>query len=97
MIIVNNAVSYTCKECSNYYTVAFISYASKAMLKMLQASLEQYMNQELPDVQGGFIKDRRTRDKIFNIHWVIKKARVAEKHLLLLYRLCQTLWLCGSQ
>ena len=54
------------------------------MLKILQASLQQYMNQELPDVQAGFIKCRGTRDRIANIHWIIEKARVPEKHLLLL-------------
>ena len=57
----------------------------KVMLKILQARLQQYVNQELPDVQAGFRKDRRTRDQIANIHWIIKKARVPEKHLFLLY------------
>ena len=73
------------KECSNYCTIAFISYASKVMLKILQARLQQYMNCELLDVQDGFRKGRRTRDQIVNIHWIIEKARVPEKHLLLLY------------
>ena len=54
------------------------------MLKTLQAKLQQYMNRELPDVQAGFRKGRGTRDQIANIHWIIKKARVLEKHLLLL-------------
>ena len=71
------------KECSNYCTVALISHASKVMLKILQARLQQYVNRELPDVQAGFRKGRGTRDKIANIHWIIKKARVPEKHLLL--------------
>ena len=71
------------KECSNYCTIALISHASKVMLKILQARLQQYVNHELPDVQAGFRKDKGTRDKIANIHWIIKKARVPEKHLLL--------------
>ena len=73
------------KECSNYHTIAFISHASKVMLKILQARLQQYMNRELSDVQAGFRKGRGTRDQIANIHWIIENARVTEKHLLLLY------------
>ena len=64
------------------------------MLKILQARLQQY--RELPDVQAAFRTGRGTRDQIANIHWIIKKARVLEKHLFLLYWLCQSLWLCGS-
>ena len=63
------------KECSNYHTIALISHASKVMLKILQARLQQYMNHELPDVQGGFRKDRGTRDQIANTRWIIEKAR----------------------
>ena len=85
------------KECSNYCTTAFISHASKVMFKVLQATLQQYVNCELPDVQAGFRKGRGTRDQIASVHWVVEKARVPEKHLLLLYWLCQSLWLCGSQ
>ena len=74
------------KECSNYCTVALISHASKVMLKILQARLQQYVNRELPAVQAGFRKGRGTRDKIANIHWITKKAReFQKKHLLLLY------------
>ena len=73
------------KECSNGHTVALISHASKVMLKILQARLQQYMNHELPDIQVGFRKGRRTRDQTANIHWIIKKVRVSEKHLFLLY------------
>ena len=62
------------KECSNYCTIALISHPSKVMLKILQASLQQYMNQELPDVQTGFRKGRGTRDQIVNIRWIIEKA-----------------------
>ena len=65
--------------------IAFISHTSKVMLKILQARLQQHMNRELQDVQAGFRKGRGTRDQIANIHWTIKKARVPEKHLLLLY------------
>ena len=73
------------KECSNYHTIALISHASKVMLKILQDRLQQYMNCELPDVQAGFRKGRRTRDQIANIHWIMEKARVPETHLFLLY------------
>ena len=74
------------KECSNYYTIALISHASKVMFKILQARLEQYVNRELPDGQAGFRKGRGTRDQTANICWIIKKkARVPEKHLFLLY------------
>ena len=61
------------KECSNYCTIAIISHASKVMLKILQARLQQYVNHELPDVQAG--KGRGTRDQISNICWIIEKAR----------------------
>ena len=73
------------KEHSNYCTIALISHASKVMLKILQARLQQYMNYELPDLQAGFRKGRGTRDQIANIRWIIEKVRVPEKHLLLLY------------
>ena len=73
------------KECSNYCTIALISHASKVMLKILQARLQQYVNCELPDVQAGFRKGRGTRDQIVNIPRIIKKARVPEKYLLRLY------------
>ena len=63
------------KECSNYQTIALISQASKVMLKILQARLQQYVNHELPDVQVGFRKGRGTRDQTANMHWIIKKAR----------------------
>ena len=69
------------KECSNYRTIAFISHASKVMLKILQARLQQYMNCKLPDVQDGFRKGRGTRDQIANIHWIIKKAREFQKNI----------------
>ena len=59
--------------------------ASKVMLKILQARLHQYMNCEIPYVQAGFTRGRGTIDQIANIHWIIEKASVPEKHLLLLY------------
>ena len=73
------------KESSNYYKVAFISHASKANLKILQARLQQYMNHELPNVQAGFRKGRGTRDQIADICWIMEKVRVPEKQLFLLY------------
>ena len=67
-------------------TIALISHASKIMLKIFQARLQQYVNRELPDVQAGFRKGRGARDQIANIRWIIKKSkRVPEKHLFLLY------------
>ena len=70
------------KECSNYCTIAFISHASKVMLKILQARLQQYVNRELPNVQAGFRKGRGTRDQIANIRWIIKSERVTNLLLL---------------
>ena len=67
------------KECSNYRTIALISHASKVMLKVLQARLQEYVNCELPDVQVGFRKGRGTRDQIVNIRWIIEKAREFQK------------------
>ena len=67
------------KECLNYHTIALISHASKVMLKILQARLQQYVNSELPDVQAAFRKGSRTRDQIVNIHWIIEKAREFQK------------------
>ena len=68
------------KECSNYCTIAFISHTSKVMLKILQTRLQQYVNQEIPDVQAGFRKDRGTREQIASIYWIIEKAREFQKH-----------------
>ena len=69
------------KECSNYRTVALISHASKVMLKIFQARLQQYMNCEFPDVQAGFRKGRGTRDQIANIRWIIEKGREFQKNI----------------
>ena len=74
------------KAMPNYHTIALISYASKVMLKILQARLQQYVIRELPDVQAGFRKGRGTRDQIANIRWIIKKAREFKiKNLFMLY------------
>ena len=67
------------RQCSNYRTIALISHASKVMLKILQAKLQQYVNNELPDVQADFRKGRGARDQIANICWIIKKAREFQK------------------
>ena len=69
------------KECSNYHTIALISHASKVILKILQARLQQYVNQELQDVQAGFRKGRGIRDQVANICWIIKKAREFQKNI----------------
>ena len=84
------------KEYSNSLTVALISHASKVMLKILKARLQQYVNRELPDVQAGFRKGRETRDQIANTRWIIKKARELKKtsNSALLTMLKP---LCGSQ
>ena len=86
------------KECSNYRTIALISHASKVMLKILQARLQQYVNRVLPDVQAGFRKGRGTRDQIANIHWIIEKAREFQKTLLTMPKPL-TVWItinCGK-
>ena len=73
------------KECSNYCTSVLISHTRKVMLKILQARLQQYVNHELPDVQAGFRKGRRTRDQISNIRWIIEKAREFQKNIYLCF------------
>ena len=70
-----------CQKYTNYYTIALISNASKIMLKILQASLQQYVNWELPDVQAGFRKGRGTSDQIANICWITEKAREFQKNI----------------
>ena len=71
------------KECSNYCTIALISPASKVMLRILLARLQQYVNQKIPDLQAGFRKGRGTRDQIANIYWIIEKAREFQKNIYL--------------
>ena len=71
-----------CQKCSNYHTIALISHASKVMLKILQARLQQHVNRELPDVQAGF---RKGRDQIANIRWIMEKAREFQKNTYFFY------------
>ena len=70
-----------CQRMPNYNTIALISHASKVMLKILQARLQQYVNHELPDVPAGFRKGRGTRDQIANTHWIMEKAREFQKNI----------------
>ena len=90
------------KECSNYRTIALISHASKVMLKIFQARLQQYVNHELPDVQAHFKKGRGTRDQIVNICWIIEKAREFQKNIYFCfidYAKALTVWItinCGK-
>ena len=81
------------KECSNYLLIALISHATKVMVKILQARPQQYLNREFREFRKGW----GTRDQIANMHEIKKSKRIPEKHLFLLYWLCQSLWLCGSQ
>ena len=83
------------KECSDYNTIALVSHASTAMLKILQAMLQQYVNHEFPDVQGGFRKGRGTRDQVANIHGITEKAREFQKNISALLTIPKPL--CGSQ
>ena len=89
------------KECSNYCTIALISHASKVMLKILQARLQQYMNHELPDVQAGFRKSRGTREQIANICWIIEKESSRKTSISALWAVPKplTVWItinCGK-
>ena len=85
LAIINSAENEQWDTCV-FFNFGFLRiYASKVMLKILQARLQQYMNRELPDVHAGLRKGRRTRDQIANICWIMKKTRVPEKHLFLLY------------
>ena len=71
------------KECSNHWTIALISHDTKVMLKIFHARFQHYVNQELPDVQAGFRKERVTRDQIANICWIIEKTKEFQKHIYL--------------
>ena len=87
-----------CQKCSNYRTVALISHASKVMLKILQARLQQYVNRELSDVQAGFRKGRGTRDQIANIRWIMEKTREFQKNIYFCFiDFAKAFELCGSQ
>ena len=83
------------KESSDYHTIVLISHASKVMLKIHQARLQQYVNQELPDVQAGFRKGRGIRNQIANIRWIIEKAREFQKTSTSVSLTMKSL--CGSQ
>ena len=86
------------KECSNYRTIALISHASKVMLKILQARLQQYMNHELPDVQDGFRKGKGTRNQMAKIHLIIEKAKEFQKNIYFCFiDHTKAFWLCWSQ
>ena len=86
----------------NVQTIALISHTIKVMLKILQARLQQYMNRELPNVQSGFKKDRRSRDQIANVRWIMEKARKFQKNLYFCsidYTKTLTMWIttnCGK-
>ena len=89
------------KEYSNYHTIAFISHTSKVILKILQARLQQYVNQEHPDVQAGIREGRGTRDQIANIHWIVEKAMNSRKTTTALLTMPEpwTVWIttnCGK-
>ena len=97
LVVILNPKKSNAKKCSNYLTIALISHASKVMLKILQARLQQYVNRELPDVQAGFRKGRGTRDQIANSHWIMEKVREFQKNIYFCFRLCQNLRVPGSQ
>ena len=86
-----------CQKCSNYCTIALISHASKVILTILRARLQQYMNHELPDVQAGFRKGRGTRDQIANIWWIMEKAREFQKNIYFCIIDYAKAFDCGSQ
>ena len=85
------------KECSNYCTVVLISHASKVMLKIIQARLQQYVSQELQNIQAGLRKSRGTRDQIANIRWIIEKAREFQKNIYFCFIDYVKAFDCGSQ
>ena len=85
------------KACSNYHTIALISHASKVMLKILQARLQQYVNREPPDVQAGFRKGRGTRDQIAKIRWIMEKATEFQKNIYFSFIEYAKAFECGSQ
>ena len=93
----SNSKERQCQRILNYHTIALISHASKIMLKILQARLQQYMNRELPDVQAGFRKGRETRDQIANICWIMEKAREFQKNIYFCFLDYAKTFDCGSQ
>ena len=87
------------KECSNYHATALIPHANKLMLKILQGGLQQYMNQELPDIQAGFRKGRGIKDQIANICWIIENTREFQKNIyfcIINYFKALTVWITTS-
>ena len=100
-VFIPNPKKSSAKECSNYCTIVLISLASKVMLKILQARLQQYVNHELPDVEAGFIKAEEREVKFPISVGSSKKQEGSRKistfALLPKFLLCQSLWLCGSQ
>ena len=84
------------KECSNHCTSILLSHTGKVMLKILQPRLQQYVNQEIPDVQAGFRKGKGTREQIASICWIIEKAREFQKHIYFYFIDYAKAWLCGS-
>ena len=100
LVLIPNPKKGNTEDCSNYYTIALISHASKVMLKILQARLQQDVNRELPDVQAGFREGRGTRDQLANICWIIKKSReFQKKSALLIMPKPLTVWIttnCGN-
>ena len=96
-VFIPNPKKGNAKECSNYPTIALISHASKVMLKILQARLQQYVNREFPDVQAGFTKGRETRDQIANIRWIMEKAREFQKSIYFCFIDYAKAFDCGSQ
>ena len=86
-----------CQKCSNYHTIALISHASKIMLKILQARLQQYMSRKLPDVQAGFRKGRGTRDQIANIRWIMEVREFQKNIYFCFIDYAKAKVYCGSQ
>ena len=84
------------KECANYYTIALIPHASKAMLKILHARIQRYVNWEISDVKARFSKGTGIRGQIANIHWIIEKAREFQKNYFCFTNYAKAFWLCGS-
>ena len=94
LVFIPNPKKGNTKECSNYQTIVLISHTSRVMLKILQARLQQYMNQEFPDVQPRLRKGRGTRDQIANIHWIMEKAREFQQNICFIYYVkALTVWI----
>ena len=98
----SNSKEEQCQKCSHYCTIVLVSHASKVMLKILKARLQQYVNQELPDVKAEFRRERETRDQTANIQWIIEKVREFQKNIYFCftdYAKALTVWIttnCGK-